>query len=100
MTVIITRDLTMCVDCAQVQSNGVDANDDSQREHALRMFHHTADWRGTIVVDRLVTKFSSRHCDTCGTTLAGARYSGALLEPERRVFHTGIAGETSTSRFD
>lgn len=74
---IIDRPLTMCTDCALIIANGADS--DEQHAHVLVMFNHTRDWVGTIVVDEQTDVFSSRHCDTCPTTLAGVRYSGALL---------------------
>lgn len=79
MPVITEADLTMCADCAQIHANGIDVNSDADRAHVLLMFDTTSTWTGTIVVGEHTSDFSATRCDTCDTTLAGHRYSGALL---------------------
>lgn len=79
----VTADLTMCADCAHMYVNGIDEHDDNQRAHMLVAFEHTKEWTGTIVIGEHTDEFSARECDTCGTTDAGDRYSGSLLESVR-----------------
>lgn len=79
MRTIETTDLTVCTDCIMIMANGADADDYDQRAHLLRMFDHTADWRGNLAPGDEVADFATSECDTCGTTYAGVRYAATLL---------------------
>jgi len=76
---ITTTDLIVCTDCIMVMANGIDADDSDQRNHMLRMWDHTSDWKGTFAPGDETDAFSDRECDTCGTTLAGVRFAATLL---------------------
>lgn len=78
-TVEVVADLTMCANCAIITANGIDDHSDDDRAHLLLMHLTTADWSGHIVLGEQTHDFSARRCDTCDTTVAGARYDGVLL---------------------
>lgn len=80
MPTITTTDLTLCADCAITYANGIDEHDADQIAHVRNMIAFTPTMTGHVAVGEIITDFSARQCDTCGTTDAGTRFDGALLE--------------------
>lgn len=70
-----------CIDCAVVIANDDDSGvSDSVREEWERGMENVALYElGNIVVGDEYNEFSTRRCDSCGTHLAGARQSIAVL---------------------
>lgn len=78
----ITHDnLLVCQDCTMILANATLGNEDPDEDHRhlLRMHDRWGDDFNNLVLDSEYHDFATRHCDGCGSPLAGYRHEAVVL---------------------